>query len=297
MVSREASHAGLWYTADPKQLYDEIKYYIAKSNIENPGTARFAFGPHAGYRYCGKVLANTYKALNPDLKKLFVIGPSHHVYFKGCVLSTTCDNYETPLGDVKIDSETINELIEYDSKLFRKMNLEIDQDEHSLEMHMPFIKYSLPNVRVVPILISAADDEFLQRVAKAIKPYLDDPHTGVVVSSDFCHWGTRFSYTSYTPTGHLTDLRESVTKGEPGIPIHESIRALDMAGVDVLKSGSYRKWMDYLYITDNTICGAKPLAVLLLLVERGFVFSGYEQSGKVKDPHGSSVSYVSGHAA
>lgn len=296
MVSREATHAGLWYTADPKQLYDELNYFSEKSNITNPGTARFAFGPHAGYRYCGKVLANTYKALNPDLKRLFVIGPSHHVYFKGCVLTTTCDKYETPLGDIKIDSETINELIEYDSKLFRKMNLEIDQDEHSLEMHMPFIKYSLPHVRVVPILISAADDEFLYKVAKAIKPYMDEPHTGVVVSSDFCHWGSRFSYTSYTPTGRLTDLQDSITKGKRGIPIHESIRALDMAAIDVLTAGSYRKWMDYIYVTGNTICGAKPLALLLLLVEKGFVFTGYEQSGKVVDPLGSSVSYVSGHS-
>ncbi len=26
-------------------------------------------------------------------------------------------------------------------------------------------------------------------------PYLDDPSNCFVVSSDFCHWGTRFSYT------------------------------------------------------------------------------------------------------
>lgn len=28
-------------------------------------------------------------------------------------------------------------------------------------------------------------------------PYLDDPANVFIVSSDFCHWGRRFSYTHY----------------------------------------------------------------------------------------------------
>jgi hypothetical protein len=28
-------------------------------------------------------------------------------------------------------------------------------------------------------------------------PYLDDPSNLFVISSDFCHWGRRFSYTFY----------------------------------------------------------------------------------------------------
>lgn len=28
-------------------------------------------------------------------------------------------------------------------------------------------------------------------------PFLDDPGNLFVISSDFCHWGTRFSYTFY----------------------------------------------------------------------------------------------------
>ncbi len=32
---------------------------------------------------------------------------------------------------------------------------------------------------------------------KLLGPYLDDPENLFVVSSDFCHWGTRFSYTYY----------------------------------------------------------------------------------------------------
>lgn len=301
MTTREATHAGSWYSSDPEKLSDELKQLLNRSNQECLN-ARFSFGPHAGYTYCGKILANTYKVLNPELKRLFIIGPSHHVYFKGCVLTTTCTAYESPIGDVKVDTETIDELIDYDSKLFRKMNLGVDEDEHSLEMHIPFIKQCLPHVEIVPILVGAANHEFLTKVSKALKPYVSDSNTGFVVSSDFCHWGERFSYTSYTPTGHITDLKGKVgdrTSGKihkgDGIPIYKSIKALDEAALDALKSGSVRKWMDYLYVTENTICGAKPLALLLMLAEDGFVCSGYSQSGKVVDSSGSSVSYASGH--
>ncbi len=44
-------------------------------------------------------------------------------------------------------------------------------------------------------------------------PYLDDPSNCFVVSSDFCHWGSRFSYTFYdksqvcTPRARCTDGR------------------------------------------------------------------------------------------
>lgn len=30
-----------------------------------------------------------------------------------------------------------------------------------------------------------------------LAPYLDDPSNLFVISSDFCHWGSRFSYTFY----------------------------------------------------------------------------------------------------
>ena len=54
-------------------------------------------------------------------------------------------------------------------------------------------------VKVVPILVgnlSVAREAFYGQL---LAPYLLDDHTLVVVSSDFCHWGGRFSYREVRP--------------------------------------------------------------------------------------------------
>ena len=37
-------------------------------------------------------------------KRIFILGPSHHVRLSGCALSSTC-RYETPLYDLHIDAK------------------------------------------------------------------------------------------------------------------------------------------------------------------------------------------------
>lgn len=37
------------------------------------------------------------------------------------------------------------------------------------------------------------------KYGEILAPYLDDPSNLFVISSDFCHWGRRFSYT-YLPS-------------------------------------------------------------------------------------------------
>jgi MEMO1 family protein len=69
-------------------------------------------------------------------KRVFLLGPSHHHYLSNCAL-TKCDTYETPLGDLKIDLDIVNELRA--TKAFQDMSQSVDEDEHSMEMHLPYI--------------------------------------------------------------------------------------------------------------------------------------------------------------
>lgn len=69
-------------------------------------------------------------------KRVFILGPSHHVRLRGCAL-TTADKYETPLYDLKIDNR-INAELEKTGK-FTWMDMNTDEDEHSIEMHLPYI--------------------------------------------------------------------------------------------------------------------------------------------------------------
>lgn len=49
------------------------------------------------------------KEFSEKAKTVFVLGPSHKIGFKGCALSD-CSEIETPLGNLKVDMEIINEL-------------------------------------------------------------------------------------------------------------------------------------------------------------------------------------------
>jgi AmmeMemoRadiSam system protein B len=53
-----------------------------------------------------------------------------------CALSG-CSSYETPFGDLKIDQSIINELSATDE--FDMLDRRSDEEEHSLEMHLPYI--------------------------------------------------------------------------------------------------------------------------------------------------------------
>jgi AmmeMemoRadiSam system protein B len=311
-IVRVASHAGSWYSNIPETLHNQIDRFFQSSSESVVKGARVLVGPHAGYAYSGSILANAYKSFDTTgIERVFILGPSHHVYFKGCVLTTNCDFYDTPFGKLKVDTEIINELVEYDSKVFKRMSLNVDEDEHSLEMHMPFL-YKVTNeigknVKIIPIMIGASDEEFELKIANYLKPYFQDKSNAFIVSTDFCHWGSRFSYTLYTPTGSLTDLKEikkNKVFSSSSLPIYKSIEVLDKEAMKIMETGSYRSFKDYIYLTENTICGAKPLSILMLLMQ-DFIkdkslntlhFNGYDQSSNVVSSEDSSVSYGSAYA-
>jgi len=135
-VIRKASHCGSWYSDSVKELNRQLDGWLDAVSFTH-GPARAIIAPHAGYRYCGSCAAHAYRQINPAIvKKVFILGPSHHVRLAGCALSTAA-KYHTPFYDLVIDPIVYKELTS--TGLFEWMNLETDEDEHSIEMHLPYI--------------------------------------------------------------------------------------------------------------------------------------------------------------
>ncbi|KAG8888600.1 hypothetical protein FRB98_007364 [Tulasnella sp. 332] len=122
------------------------------------------------------------------------------------------------------------------------MNLSTDEDEHSIEMHLPYIRkvFEGQDIRIVPVLIGSLNQANEKRFGTILAPYLAKEDTFAVVSSDFCHWGSRFSYTFYYPA--RPPLPEAVQPlrltsriaPSPDRPIHVSITELDREAMDIL---------------------------------------------------------------
>lgn len=299
---RSASHAGSWYPRSEKNLLSQLESFVedTESTQHNIPGCRVIISPHAGYSYSGPTAAYGFKALDiTGIKRIFILGPSHHFYLSGCALSR-CSTYTTPLGDFELDTEIIQELSL--SGMFDKMEIETDEDEHSIEMQLPFLRMVSPSsqdVRLVPILVGNLNFEAEQKYGEFLSPYLDDKSNAFVISSDFCHWGNRFSYTYYRSPSGQAARHVSTSQLERGFDIWQSIEQLDKEGMRLIEGGSHQQFSEYLARTKNTICGRHPIGVILAAMDQigcrnHFRFLDYRQSNQVTKIGDGSVSYASG---
>jgi len=179
------------------------------------------------------------------------------------------------------------------------------------------------DINIVPVLVGAIDRDKEAAFGALLAPYFARSDTFCVVSSDFCHWGTRFAYTTYysepPPIAPLIRLSNTMPS-HPSFstfPIHASISALDHEAMELLTlppstgSEAHAQFTAYLKRTKNTICGRHPIGVLLgalAALEEKAVQEGkahastikwvrYEQSSQCLTLRDSSVSYASAYVS
>ena len=187
-------------------------------------------------------------------------------------------------------------------------------------MHLPYIHHLLSISfkaeefpPLVPILVGSTNPTAEKEFGALLAPYVADPANVFIISSDFCHWGSRFSYTYYLPAS-TQDPSGGISlrsKDRPRDPlIHESIARLDKLAMTAIEHGHHAEFLTTLRDTGNTVCGRHPIGVIMAAMEtlksqettevdpdRGnFHFIRYERSGDVVDGKDSSVSYASAFA-
>ncbi|KAK9425487.1 hypothetical protein SUNI508_12943 [Seiridium unicorne] len=311
--TRPASHADAWYEEDPAVLSRELDEWLAEvpDTLDNQSTpipgARVVIAPHAGYLYSGPCAAWAYKSLDlSKSKRIFVLGPSHRYYLKGCAL-TRFAAYATPLGDLVVDKDVTKALrdtgkfsdIRVIAASGSKEETNYDVEEHSLEMHLPYIykrcsqtfSSAAEHPTIIPILVGDNNSAEEKAFGELLAPYLKDPDNAFVISSDFCHWGRRFGYSPY----------------KKGAPIHEYIKDIDHQAMHAIEGGKHDDFVGNLAETGNTVCGRHPIGVTLAALEvlakdhpdQGkyrFKFVQYDRNDLVNTMNDSSVSYASAYA-
>jgi MEMO1 family protein len=290
MAVRGASHAGSWYSGNGRELNRQLEAWLGQAELSH-GPAKAVISPHAGYTYCGACAAFAYRQISPVLvKKIFILGPSHHYRMSGCGLSTV-SRFATPLYDLHIDQQVYQEL--QATRHFEQLSLGVDENEHSLEMQLPYIAKVMEDYKdqftIVPVMVGSLSPAKEELYGEIFAKYLTDPTVVFVISSDFCHWGSRFNYTFFDKS--------------MGGQIHECITCLDRMGMDVIEQLDASGFHKYLRKYSNTICGRHPISVLLHAVAAlkksgqcppmSLKFLQYAQSSKCQHSSDSSVSYAS----
>ncbi|KAI3645395.1 hypothetical protein MP228_008323 [Amoeboaphelidium protococcarum] len=320
---RQDSHSGSWYLKDQNALSSQLNGWLdnqqsqladASNNSEASVSGSCVdvntlglIGPHAGYSYSGRCASHGYSQLCRGMNStqpltIYVLGPSHYLYLQNRCALTQCQLLKTPLGTLRVNTEITEQL--YNSKHFDLLSQSQDEEEHSIEMHLPYIVAAciragykcdadgvLENVSIVPIVVGHLDNKSvmdayafeLSRCSLNAQS-LQSQQIRVIVSSDFCHYGKRFRYTPFKER------------------IHSNIVQMDHDGMKLIENQDLDGFLSYLDTTGNTICGRYPICILLswlnLVRDQDYLaainvkFVNYDQSNECNDNNDSSVSYA-----
>jgi hypothetical protein len=183
---RAAAVAGGFYPAEKSVLIEQIENLLADASSTATSAPAAIIVPHAGYDYSGTVAAAAYKAIaGRSYRRVILVGSSHRNYFSH-IAADDHDIWRTPLGEVAVDRETIDQL----AGLGRLINIDgqVHESDHVLEVQLPFLQIVLPaGFRVVPLLFGNADDEDYAELARILARVMTADDL-LVVSSDLSHY-------------------------------------------------------------------------------------------------------------
>jgi len=271
---RPSAIAGSWYTDNPSALRKSIQGYLDKAGKPELQNPMAVIVPHAGHAYSGQTAAYGYASIkDKTYRRVFILAPNHTVSLTGAAVPTAT-HFETPIGEVPIDTQVTTALAKHDKIVQRDSP---HTREHAIEVQLPFIQVALAQgFKIVPIVVGEITVEEAKELAGVLKPFIGSDDL-VVISSDFTHYGYRFGYTPFTDN------------------LAENIKKLDFGALEQIKKRSLEGFAAYKAKTGITACGFHPILILLaLLPEKSKVeMLRYDTSGEMTNDYSNSVSYFS----
>lgn len=181
---RKPAVAGLFYSNDARALRAQIESLLAQVPETHEPAPKALIVPHAGYVYSGAVAASAYARVRrsrSQIRRVVLLGPAHRVGFRGLARSSA-EYFESPLGRVCVDIEALSKI----ANLPQVVALDAaHEQEHSLEVHLPFLQTLFDDFKVVPLVVGNATPN---EVGEVIEQLWDGPETLIVVSSDLSHY-------------------------------------------------------------------------------------------------------------
>lgn len=261
--NREAAFSGKFYPESKYELSQELfgLFENAKKRIDTAGHTRALIVPHAGYIFSGKVAASAYNQVSEEVfQHVFVIASGHRFSFHGAAVYQR--NYETPLGEIQVDSKIAGQLMAA-SPLFIQ-NDQAHEEEHSLEVQLPFLQHKLErHFKLVPIILGTNNAGECKKIAEVLAPWFT-PENLFVVSTDFSHYP---EYSDASKVDFLT--AEAIGKNQPEV----LLRALEENREMKIKNLA------------TSLCGwTSVLTLLYLTAKKDVVYTrlDYQNSGDSK---------------
>lgn len=180
---RPPAVAGLFYPADPRQLAHDVSQMLHEAKPQGL-IPKALIVPHAGYLYSGPIAASAYAALRPvaaRIRHVVLLGPTHRVAVRGLALPGAVA-FDSPLGRVMVDGLAVQAIAHLPQV---SISPHVHAQEHSLEVHLPFLQSVLEDFTLLPLAVGMATPE---EVAEVLELLWGGEETLIVVSSDLSHY-------------------------------------------------------------------------------------------------------------
>lgn len=201
MMIREPVAAGRFYAGQADQCLAGVKSClerVANTPIETEldDADRIIGGivPHAGWVYSGAVAGRVFNeiAARPHPQAIVIFGAIHVLHGPRASLFPS-GAWETPLGLANID-DRLSERLHGQTGLLER-DPHAHDDEHSIEVEIPFIQHLMPDTLVVPIMVPVTDKAAAlgRAVGRTCHGY--GVKAVFICSTDLTHYGPSFGFT------------------------------------------------------------------------------------------------------
>jgi len=274
---RTPAVAGRFYPGRAEDLLREVREFTSPSKTPIETGRIDAIGcvaPHAGYIYCGGVAGAVYSRLKIP-ERCVILCPNHTG--KGRPLAIMANTtWQTPLGEVAADADMAARLLRRFPAL--QEDSAAHRAEHAIEVQLPFLQASRPELRIVPIAIGTSDFDVLRGLGETLADVIADHHQEdqkterqakvlIIASSDMNHYES-----------------DTITRIKDHKAI-ERVLAMDARGL----------W-EVVLNEDISMCGFGPTVVMLtaakLLGATSATLVKYATSGDVSGDYESVVGYA-----
>ena len=197
---RKPAVAGSFYPSDAENLnrliescfLDGVGFIPELKDFEGDTYPINVMVPHAGYQYSGAIASHGYcNIVENGFPEVFIILSPNHTGFGSEISVFNEGEWITPLGNVEVDSEFVDEIISVSD--YASADFQAHVQEHSIEVQLPFLQYFSSDFKIVPITMESQTFVTSNDLANAIfeagnklgKSYC------VIASTDLSHFNNQ----------------------------------------------------------------------------------------------------------
>jgi AmmeMemoRadiSam system protein B len=196
MQTRKPIVAGQFYPGQHCSCVDEINecLRLEKLTEQLPETIVAGIVPHAGWTFSGQLAAMVFSAIKQRHDKVdtFIIFGAAHGYYGSSPAVYDKGSWLTPLGEVAVDEELADAVLKSNTAV---SDASAHQDEHSIEVQVPFIQHLFADAKILPILTPPSEESI--SLGDVIGDIIKQQQKKIVCigSTDLTHYGPRYGFT------------------------------------------------------------------------------------------------------